>query len=157
MSKTYTHYPEIYAYITTQGTAIPSTALCAECLHRHEGKAYAAASYERDWDGHPMVDCTGNDELACIVCGSAPMGLPILDESRCARCKKEIVLVDRGRHPAFSLATLGRVWMATSLDLKTYPHTCKGTPTGVGHMPAVRESDLRSIRPQLDRIIKETS
>lgn len=57
----------MYARLDDQGTAIGESALCAPCLQRPEHRAFADAP---DSVGEHM-DCSGNDALSCVICGTA--------------------------------------------------------------------------------------
>lgn len=61
----------MWANVTTQGTAMPETALCGK--HEASRKCVAtAAEIARaadDWDGKNRQCCDGNTALSCIVCG----------------------------------------------------------------------------------------
>lgn len=66
----------IYALLTNQGTAASETALCSE-HEKDEACRFAAFGAAQPVGDGPddfaedvyFVDCTGNDQLACIVCG----------------------------------------------------------------------------------------
>lgn len=60
----------IWAYVTHQGTAMPEAALCDTHLATHYAKAVAGARDADDWDGGNLHDVTGNELIACIVCGT---------------------------------------------------------------------------------------
>lgn len=54
----------IFARLTDDGTAAAESAVCFD----HTGAA-PQGGYE-DVPAGPLVDCSGNDALACIVCGA---------------------------------------------------------------------------------------
>lgn len=58
----------IFAFVTEQGTAAPETALCVIHLEAHANEAREAA--DKDVDTSRFIDCTGNELVSCIVCGS---------------------------------------------------------------------------------------
>lgn len=61
----------IWALVTEQETATTETALCAEHLKSESARSQAIASADTDVDvDRGFVDCSGNDQLACIVCGN---------------------------------------------------------------------------------------
>lgn len=57
----------MYARLDDQGTAIGESALCALCLQNSEHRAFADASDSVS----EHVDCSGNEALACVICGTA--------------------------------------------------------------------------------------
>lgn len=56
---------KMYARLDEQGTAIGESALCANCLTDPKNRAFATAADSTT----EHQDCTGNDALACIICG----------------------------------------------------------------------------------------
>lgn len=64
----------IFALLTTSGTAIPDTAICAEHKDSVTGQSIAignAGQWAADWDrNEELTDCTGNDQLHCQICGA---------------------------------------------------------------------------------------
>lgn len=61
----------MYALVTDQGTAMPEAALCAPCYAAPENQGYAEEQGRMavDWDRNGWVDCSGNEALACVICG----------------------------------------------------------------------------------------
>lgn len=63
----------LYALVTGEGTAMSETALCREhftAAHRLTAMQQAG----QDAAGDVFADCSGNDELSCIVCGRTNTG-----------------------------------------------------------------------------------
>ena len=58
------------ALVTVQKTAMPETALCDGCFQQVESRDIARSFAWGDWDGNDFVDCTENDRIACITCGT---------------------------------------------------------------------------------------
>ena len=61
----------MWANVTTQGTAMPETALCGQCEASREqvARVLAEAPVAGDWDGKGRRNCDGNDQLECTNCG----------------------------------------------------------------------------------------
>jgi len=70
MSDAPTEARKILALTSTQGTAMAETAIC----DNHWSKSYTeirrGAEFIKDWDKLDFVDCSGNPELQCILCGA---------------------------------------------------------------------------------------
>lgn len=64
---------DMWALVTVQGTAIAGTGLCGTCAAdwRAIPRVVDLARAGGDWDGRPLIVCTGNDALTCGVCGWA--------------------------------------------------------------------------------------
>ena len=60
---------KMYAYTTGQGTAMAETALCAQHEISMDYANLVLEAADGDWDGGGRHDCTGNEALACVVCG----------------------------------------------------------------------------------------
>lgn len=58
---------DLYAFVTTQGTAMAESALCTACIGDKASEELALPG--NDWDGGIRVNCTDNDELECQSCG----------------------------------------------------------------------------------------
>jgi hypothetical protein len=55
----------MFAYITSEGTAMGETAICGACKQT----ARIVDPWAGDWNGGLIEDCTGNEALICQWCG----------------------------------------------------------------------------------------
>jgi len=62
----------MYAYVTNQGTAMSETAICNRCVgdSLNVAKITVVAGNAEDYNSDDLMDCTGNDQLECQICGA---------------------------------------------------------------------------------------